>query len=444
MKEAKKYYLKCIACGNEINGFEQWFQHKQKCCECGSNRADVWYKQDFKNLIKLIKSPDFKPDSLWGYFDFLPLNDKKHIVSVGGEGVVPINHWTFLEDYAKRKYNRDIKVYAQRHDDNFSTGTFKDLAGTVVASILKEHGIKQYVVASTGNIGVAYSRYTGAAGISLSAFLPDISLKMQEAEIGCFGQSVFRVKGDYARAKALAKEFSDKYNILLSAGNFDPMRLEAKKTMMYEWLRLMPEFPTVFMQAISGGSGPIGVDKACRELQDLNVFDTMPRFILPQPEKCAPMAHAYQKARQNNFPKGWENDYPVYENPKTQINTLSTGNPTAYPALSQIVRKSKGEITAVNEEKTVDVARIIAYEAGMRMGPAAAVTVVGFFEALRDDYIRNGDVVMLNIGEGVRRSPQFIENFDYTTKNVTTINDCFPVYRESYREKLWEKLERYD
>lgn len=436
----KKYYLQCIACGHAIDDFAQWFSIGQKCPKCGSIQADVMYYQDFDNLLALIRSKNFKPESLWGYFDFLPLLNRKNIVSYGGEGIVPIERWTFLEHFAKQQYGRTIKVYAHRHDRNHATGTFKDLAGTSAASILKENGIQNYVGASTGNIGNAYACYLAAAGINLYLFIPESSLKSQEAEVSSYGQRVFRVAGDYHEAKVAAKNFAQKHNFLLTGGNFDPMRLEAKKTMLYEWLRLLPDFPTVFMQAISGGSGPIGVAKSCRELRDKNVFKELPRFILPQPHRCAPMADAWKEAKAKGFPQGWEKEYPIIENPETTINTLATGNPNAYPALAPIVKESRGEIMACEEEKTIDVVRLAGYETGLRPGPAAAITLVGFFQALREGSITEGDVVMLNIGEGVARSPKFVESLSYTAETVTEINDIKLSNRSALRERLYEAV----
>ena len=306
---------------------------------------------------------------------------------------------------------------------------------------MKENKVENYVGASTGNIGVAYSRYLAAAGISLSLFIPESSTKTQEAEVSSYGQTLFRVTGDYAAAKHMAKDFATKHNLLLTGGNFDPMRLEAKKTMVYEWLRVLPEFPTVFMQAISGGSGPLGIAKSCKELEDKNVFDKMPRFILPQPHRCAPMAEAWDTAKKNNFPEGWSKEYPVYENPETTIQTLATGNPTAYPPLAELVKESEGEIISCIEEKTLDVTRLVAYETTLRVGPAAAITVVGFLQSLREGTIKNGDVVMLNIGESTWRSPEYVAQLSYSTRTVSTLDETELIDRKSYRKKLWDAIE---
>lgn len=443
MEIDKKFFLRCGLCGTDIEGFSRWFASDQRCPACGSNRADVKYRGNIEKAKSLLKKSAMAPSGLWHYFDFLPLHDRKNIVT-SGEGIVPIDRWAFLEDHARERFGLACRVYAHRHDDNYSTGTFKDLSGTIVASVLKENEIKNYAAASTGNIAVSYSRYLTAAGISLYAFIPENSSPAQEAEIACFGQQVFRVRGDYTRAKEVALEFATKFKIPLAAGNFDPMRIEAKKTMLFEWLRLMDEFPTVYMQALSGGTGPLAIAKGCRELEPLKLVHRMPRFILVQSDKCSPMADAWEDAKSKGFPDGWEKTYPIYHNPQTTIPTLGTGYPTTYPVLSPLVRASGGEILSCDERAVVLMARLVAFKQSVRLGPAAAIVVSGFLKALQKGYIKDGDVVLLNIGEGIRRAPEFMERMIYTSKKVKSVEECCLSDKKEFERRLWEEAENWD
>ncbi|MBT3207959.1 MAG: pyridoxal-phosphate dependent enzyme [Bacteroidetes bacterium] len=434
-----KFHLKCKKCNHIINDFAEWFSFKQKCPECENKWVDVEYSRNVQDVVEKIKQNEKKPESFWQYFDFLPLMEKSNIISQG-EGVIPVDRWDFFEEFAKQKYNINCKVFAYRNDLNGGTGTFKDVAAAMAASVLKENGVKQYAVASTGNIATAFSHYLALAGISLSVFIPSDALKAHESEISSYGQRVFRVNGDYAKAKKIAAEYSEKYDILLSGGNTDPMRVEAKKTMVFEWLRILGELPTVYIQALSGGTGPIAIDKACEDIKDLGLFSELPRFIMVQPDKCDPMTAGWEKAKANNFPDGWENDYPILENPVTAIPTLATGNPATYPIISQLVRKSNGEIISFSEDDAIDVARLIAFETNNQIGPASTIAVGGFFNSLKKGLIKDNDLVMINVGEGVKRAPEFMEQMIYTTKTIDSINDCEPSDRMKHRNKLWEKF----
>ena len=437
-----KYYLKCENCGIKIGDFSIWFKNSQTCPSCKTNWATVHYYDPIKRITEYIKPNGQKPDNLWHYFDFLPLLDKKNIIT-RGEGVIPVDHWPFLEEYAKRKFGINVTVLAYRNDLNPGTGTFKDAAAASAASILKEHGIKEYSIASTGNIATAYAHYLAAAGISIAVFIPNDALIAHEAEISNYGQRIFRVNGDYAMAKQVAAEYSKKHGILLSGGNTDPMRVEAKKTMVFEWLRQLGKLPDVYIQALSGGTGPIAIDKACDELSELNLIKKVPRFILIQPHNCDPMTQAWKKAKANNFPEGWENDYPVINNPHSKVPTLATGNPKTYPIIGSLVKKSNGEIISFNEDEMADVAKLIAYETTVKIGPASAIAVGGFFEALKDGILKDGETVMINVGEGVLRALDFMAEMIYTTINVDSVDECKPPARGDFAAGLWAKFDKY-
>jgi len=441
MSDRAKFHLLCNACGAVIDGFAAWFSAGQRCPACGNGSADVSYAAGPDALARLLDKTKPAVEGLWHYFDVLPLNDRANIVTAG-EGLVPIDEWEFLEDYAERRFGLTCKVYAHRHDDNYATGTFKDLSGSVVASVLKEIGIRDYVAASTGNIGVAFARYLNAAGVGLYAFIPENSSPAQEAEIACFGQCVFRVKGDYTKAKEFALEFAERRRMPLAAGNFDPLRIEAKKVLLLEWLRLLDDVPTVYMQALSGGTGPLAIAKGWKDLSPLGIMPRMPRFLLVQSDRCSPMADAWAEAKAKGFPVGWEKSYPIYQDPRTMIPTLATGYPKTYPALSPLVRRSGGEIFAVAETETVLMARLVALKKSVRMGPAAAIVVGGFIKALRRGDIRQGDVVMLNIGEGVRRAPEFMERMIPATRPVAAVDACGLADRAGLECRLWEAVEK--
>ncbi len=441
--DINKFLLRCKKCGNELSNFKNFIESGQRCRECNSSQIDVVYLQNIEALPNIINTIASKMTGLWQYFDFLPLNFQSNIISCG-EGAVPIDRWEFLEQFAKEKYGIDCTVYAHRHDCNAATGTFKDLAGSMVASVFKENGVDKYVIASTGNIGVAFSRYLTEADIELYTFIPANSSKSQEAEIGCFGQKVFRVQGDYSKAKKIAKDFASKHNILYMAGTFDPIRIEAKKTMAYEWLRQLTEFPNVYIQALSGGTGPIGIDKGCDDLVSANLIQKKPRFILGQTDRCSPMADAWQSAKKNGFVHGWGKQYPIYENCKTDIATLATGNPVAYPEVSKIVHQNGGAILSFPEDYAVDVARLVAFEKAVRIGPAAATAVGTFLIALSAGHLKDGDRIMLAIGEGIRRSPDFMEQLIYESNYIDSADECSLSERNIYRNTVWERIDELD
>ncbi len=436
VKIQHKYHLKCTQCGHVTPNFWTWFDQGQQCPGCGSKHSEVWYNRRYQRLARIMHR---KPDSFWHYFPFLPLLRRRHIIS-RNEGAVPVERWSFLEVFAREQYGLDIKVHVYRNDLNGGTGTFKDPAASMAASLFNELGIKQYCIASTGNSATAYAKYLSMAKVNCSVFMPEDAIKTSEATISSFGQQVFRVKGDYARAKEIAAGYAKIHNIPMSTGNIDPIRVEAKKTMVFEWLRQMDQFPDVYIQAVSGGTGPIAIDKGIREISHIYPQLRNPRFLLVQSDGCDPMVQAWEQAEANGFPTGFEQQYPVIDNPTTEIPTLATGNPASYPLIAKLVKQSGGAFLRMKEEKLVAVGKLTAYEQKVIPGPASAVCLAGFFVALRKNLIKDGETVLINIGEGPNRAPLFLEQMIYTSHNVSHVDECAPHSIDDYRRALWNEV----
>ncbi|NLO71529.1 MAG: pyridoxal-phosphate dependent enzyme [Porphyromonadaceae bacterium] len=436
LKIQYKYKMKCVDCGHVTPDFWTWFDQNQMCPKCGSKHSEVWYRRNYNKLQRLMKST---PDSLWHYFPFLPLLRKRHIISKY-EGAAPIERWSFLEAFAKEKYNLNLEVFAYRNDLNGGTGTFKDIAASLAASIFKEIGLKQYCIASTGNSATAYARYLSEADVNCSVFMPEDVIRTSEATISSYGQQVFKVLGDYAKAKEIAAGYAKSYNIPMSTGNIDPIRIEAKKTMVFEMLRQNGKLPDVYIQAISGGTGPLAIDKGVRELHEIMPDLKNPRFIMVQADGCDPMVQAWEKSEAADFPEGWEKDFPIINNPKTAVPTLATGNPATYPIIAKLVKSTNGAFIRMKESKLVSVGKLIAYEQKVIPGPASAVCVAGFFNALEKGLIKNGESVMVNIGEGANRAPLFLEQMIYTTREVENVEQCEPHEINGFKEELWEEV----
>ena len=400
-----KYTLVCKKCGHEIASFREWFNHDQVCPQCGSNHVEVKYNTDYHKLTELFKG---NPQNFWHYFEFLPLEDKKNIVTCN-EGAIPIEEWSFLEKFAKEKYGIDCKAMVYRNDLNGGTNSFKDVAAAMAAGILKENGVKEYCLASTGNTATAFSKYLSLAGVKFTVFVPNCVCEDTVAEIRSHGQNLVISEGDYSQAKKQAADFHKQNHVLISGGNIDPIRVEAKKTMVFEFLRQMGRMPDVYVQAVSGGTGPIAVDKGVREINNAFPDVKLPKMVLIQQDTCDPMVQGWERALKSNFADGYEKDFPVIPNPQTMVSILSTGNPGMYPILAPIVRKSGGTFLRVKESQLVDFAKIAWKERNVLLGPAAAVCLAGFYKALETGEIKNGQTVLINTGEGAARAKQFAE-----------------------------------
>jgi len=175
------------------------------------------------------------------------------------------------------------------------------------------------------------------------------------------------------------------------------------------------------MQAVGGGTGPIALDKGFREIEEhlaeikLPASDVkLPRMLLVQQDLCDPMVQAWEKAKREGFPENYENDFPKIENPPTSVFILSAGNPGMYPLVARIVKKSGGDFLRIKEAELTDFARIVHNEKCAYIGPAATVCFAGFYQALKENKIKDGETIVLNIGESGRRYSDFVSKIQAT------------------------------
>ena len=399
-----KYQLVCKKCGKVFDDFATWFEKDQQC-DCGSSYVEAVYPE--KPLL-----PDFATAKADGgfldyYFDLLPLHHRSDIVTCG-EGLIPIERWSHLEHLAK-EHGIDCEVYVYRNDMSPGSASFKDVGAALAASVLKEYGIKEYCLASTGNAGTAFAVYLAKAGIHFTDFAPSFVDPEVVRSIERAGQTVVLSKGGYGDAKAEAAAFRKEHHVLMSTGNTDPLRIEAKKTVVFECLRQLGFIPNVYMQAVAGGTSPLAFDKGVRDLNEMypDRHYQLPRLLLVQQDECDPMVTAWEKASQAGFPQDWEQQYEAKQNVKTRIGILTAANPGNYPLLAPLVRQSGGTFYRVCEAELAQYGRTMLREQAVLMGPASVVCYAGFTEALKAGGIRNGDRVLLNTGEGCGRSPWF-------------------------------------
>ncbi len=398
-----KYQLRCKKCGKVIGDFATWFQQDQQC-DCGSGYAEVEYSDATPFRFDKPASDSFQDY----YFDLLPIEKRENIVSCG-EGLIPMERWDNLEVYAKNK-GIDCKVFVYRNDLNDGSGSFKDISAALAATVLKENGVKEYCLASTGNAGVAFATYLAKAGIRFTEFAPNCIDPATVEAIRKVGQPVVISKGGYGDAKTEAANYHKENHVLISGGNTDPLRIESKRLLAYECLRQMGQLPTVYMQAVAGGTSPLAFEKGFRDLKRCGMVEAdrpLPRMLLVQQDECDPMVSAWEKATATNFPEGWEKDYKAKKDIKTRIGILTAANPGNYPLVAPLVRQSGGTFIRVAEAELPKYGKEMQQSRGVLMGPASMVCYAGFFSAVDNGRIKNGDVVLLNTGEGSGRAQWF-------------------------------------
>jgi threonine synthase len=286
------------------------------------------------------------------------------------------------------------------------TSSFKDRQAALMVAGLKEAGVTEMVVASTGNVAIAYSAYCARAGIKLWAFLTSLVPAEKMREVAMYGTQVVKVSGTYDQAKKLAAEFARQRRLFLDRGARGVLQVESMKTIAFEIAEQLgpllgasqspisspqsPRFraPDWYAQAVSGGIGPLGVMKGFAELAQMGLTAGQPALAAIQTAGCAPMAAAFRA--------GLDTAAPVHA-PQTNIATLSTGDPgRAYTLLRQRAEGSRSLFESVSDEEAFRAMHILAKMEGVACEPAAAVAFAGVIKLIRQGAITPEDVVVIN------------------------------------------------
>jgi threonine synthase len=359
------------------------------CPTCGSGWLDARYDYDAAARIWSAGLDNAKRErTLWRYAELLPVDPPPAALQFD-EGGTPLIRLTPYEQLYEHPH---IYVKDERRNP---TGSFKDRQAALTVTALQRRGIKEIVLASTGNAAVAYAAYCARAGIKLWLFLTSLVLAEKMREAALYGAEIVKVSGSYDETKIVAAEFAQRRGIYLERGARAIPGKESMKTLAFEiaeqlgsalngggWRR-----PDWYIQAVSGGIGPLGVWKGFEELHTMGLIDRMPRLGIIQAAGCAPMVQAFAANK--------EKADPVI--PKTLITVLATGDPGySYTLLRRAVLQTGGAMIAIEDGETFAAMRRLASKTGFSVEPAAAVAFAGLEKLLHEGIIRPGEIVVVN------------------------------------------------
>jgi len=377
----------CLECGETL---PPRADHRT-CPTCNSPWLDARYDLPAVGEIWGSGVLTLRESTLWRYREMLPIAGPNPEITMG-EGGTALPR---LFSYENLFGHQPIYVKDERKNP---TNSFKDRQAAVSVTWMRSVGITECVLASTGNAAVAYAAYCARAGIRLWLFMTNSAPIEKLREVALYGAEVVRVSGTYDEAKHLSVQFAQRRGIYLDSGAKVIPSKESMKTLAYEiaeglGLADYPEQPGRFaapdwyIQAVSGGIGPLGVMKGFSELYQMGLIDHLPKLGIVQAAGCAPMVAA--------FDANQEKAAPVI--PKTLIHVLATGDPgPAYGMLRRGVLENGGAFRAIEDGETFRAMRQLASRAGLSVEPAAAVAFAGMESMLRDGTIAPGEVVVIN------------------------------------------------
>ncbi|MEN6410412.1 MAG: pyridoxal-phosphate dependent enzyme [Anaerolineaceae bacterium] len=382
------YFVECLDCGHTT----PYNPAITTCEKCGSGWREARY--DYETIGKSLPAQlSSRPFNLWRYRELLPVTQPNRDLSLG-EGGTPLLRAVNL---GMMLGCPNIYIKDERQGP---TTSFKDSQAAVTVAALKEAGITEMVVASTGNVAISYSAYAARAGIKLWAFVTSLVPVEKMREVALYGTQVVKVTGSYDQAKQVAAEFARQRGLFLDQGVRTLPAVEAMKTLAYEISEQLTgllgprpdgtwQTPDWYIQSVSGGMGPVGVLKGFSELHKMKLTTGVPKMGVLQAEGCAPMSNAWKQ--------NLEKADPV-QMPRTLIATLATGDPgRTYTHLRQrMLEESGGWFDDVTDEEAFRAMHFLAKMEGISAEPASAVAFAGLVKMVRAGVIKPTDTIVVN------------------------------------------------
>lgn len=379
------FHLECsIPCGH--GPFDAAERHH--LCVCGrpllarydwSHIGNIWTRDALATA----------PPSMWRYAPALPLGPNDHPVTLG-EG------WTPLLPAPRLGAELGLKRLLIKDEALNPTNSFK--ARGMSAAVTRAHalGATTLAVPSAGNAACALAAYAANAGIEARVFMPrDVKAPfVQECQL--HGADVTLVDGLITDAGRLAAEQGHPLDWYDVSTLKEPYRVEGKKTMGYEIAEQLGwTWPDWIIYPTGGGTGIVGIWKACEELEELGwVRGPRPRLVSVQAEGCAPIVRAFQAGTETAEP--WENAATVADGLRVPA---AVGDILVLRAL----RDSGGGAVAVPDGDMLRGMRDIGRYTGIGAAPESGATLAALRQLVEAGTIGSDDrVVLLNTGGALK------------------------------------------
>ncbi len=381
---AQQLKIVCIDCGESTHYDPLEFT----CPSCGSAWRQAEYDLEFarKSWAENLSS---RPFDLWRYHELLPIRNPQPTLMMG-EGGSPLLR---AKNLGRLLGLPNLYIKDERQGP---TASFKDRQAALTVSVLLDAGLKEAVVASTGNVAIAFSAYCARAGVKLWAFITSLVPAPKMHEVAIYGTRLIKVANTYDQTKQLAAQFAQERGFYIDRGVRSIAAVESMKTLAFEIAEQLGSrgttswcAPDWYIQSVSGGIGPVGVLKGFTELLHMKMVDKIPAIACIQTAGCSPMVDAWHR--------GLEQAIPVLS-PSTLISTLSTGDPgRTYSLLRERMHAgSGGAMESVTDEEAYQAMHTLAKLEGLSIEPAAAVAFAGLIKCVRNGKIKPQHTIVVN------------------------------------------------
>nr|WP_232037951.1 threonine synthase [Candidatus Nitrosocosmicus franklandus] len=334
----------------------------------------------------------------WRYFEILPIEDKKNIVSLNGS-ITPLQKADNLGNILGGFKNLYIK-----NDSVNPTFSFKDRPAGVAVSKAKEMNLAAVGCASTGNLASATAAHAARANLPCYIFAPSDIEDVKIAQALSYGGKFVAVDGTYDDANRIASVIGDSNGYGIVNINMRPYYVEGSKTLAFEVLeQLNWTVPDVLVIPVGSGAMLNAICKGFEEIMNLGLIHDISnlRIIAAQPDGCAPIVDAY---------KNRSNEVIPVEKPDTVAKSLAIGDPGDGLYVLKRLKQFNGLGEKVTDAEIKDAILLLAKSEGIFTEPAGGVAVGVLKKLIEENKINKDESVVCYVtGNGLKTTESVID-----------------------------------
>lgn len=375
----KDLLLQCISCGLR-------YPLSKDFVACKNHSKYYGYCSVIYNYEAISEFPLQNQNSWNKYLPLLPIHEFK---SSYNEQKTPLIH---LKKFGDK--NGFPHLYCKDESKN-PTGSFKDKGTAVTINKAIELGIKNVLVASSGNAAVSTAAYAVRAGIQCVCLVPKSLSVGKRFLITLYQAKTQEVLGDYETV--YRKTIDGVYKEWNITPGFNPLQDEGVKIIGFEiWEDI--GVPDSIMVPCGNGTLLFGIYKAFVELLLLKKIIKIPQLIGIQIKNASPLKIAFEEKKE------W---VTLDDAPDSIAEGIIARESYASPKVMKALQKTNGYIIEVTDTEVKQALKEIISLEGLLPEPTSAAVFTGIKKLPKTDQT----IVCIQSAGGQKNLKEIMESF---------------------------------
>ncbi|AEK72818.1 threonine synthase [Thermococcus sp. 4557] len=262
------------------------------------------------------------------------------------------------------------------------SGSFKDRGTWVTVAKLREEGITEVVLDSSGNAALSFALYGLASGIRVHTFVSYDTLPGKLSLLQRLGAVIHFVDGDRMTVHGRAVEFAEKSGITYVSHWLNPYFLEGTKTAAFEVYEQLG-VPDYVIAPAGSGTLFLGLWKGFSELKGMGEIEELPTFVAVQ-------ASGYESLCERSSVKS------------RLAEGIAIPEPPRLEEMKAVLDETGGTCVSV-EDSEIERALEWLWGRGFIVEPTSATVLAALWKLQESGFIPSGSGVLLPLtGSGLK------------------------------------------